>query len=155
FEGTHQIAATRVGTSNAPRQGWKGAHVVHWSAILLAASVGAVIPGIAIAAQCNGTSATFNDHVVAFADQPADWQAAIRATQFPNDLPPTPPAPSLQNYDPKQGYLIPNHPGTQPMPPDSAWCHYTGVTVPAGQRVPTQTRPSAEQALSAAAGGSS
>src|SRR5260221_7598924 len=94
-------------------------------------------PGIAGAVQCNGTSANFPDHIVAFADQPPAWQSDILSLDFPNDLPPAAPAPSLPG-DAKSRYLTPNHPGTQPMPPDSAWCHYTGVNVPAGQRVPSQ-----------------
>jgi hypothetical protein len=78
--------------------------------------------------------------VVAFADQPADWQADILNLQFGADihrLPPLPPAPSLGG-DAKARYLFPNHPGTQPTPPGAAWCQYTGVDVPAGRRVPTE-----------------
>ncbi|HET6384805.1 MAG TPA: hypothetical protein VFJ58_15540, partial [Armatimonadota bacterium] len=90
--------------------------------------------------------------VVAFGDQPAGWQSDILSLHFPNDLPPATPAPALSG-DPKVRYLIPNHPGTQPMPPDSAWCHYTAVAVPADQRVPAQALAPMEQALTQAAGG--
>jgi hypothetical protein len=110
------------------------------------------LPGATLAAPCNMTSETFTDHVVVFSDQPAGEQSTILAFTLPSDLKPGSPPPTLAG-DQNQRYLVPNHPGTQPMPPDSAWCHYTGVSLPDGQRVPTQVRPPNEAALSVAAGG--
>lgn len=111
-----------------------------------------IMPGVVMAAPCKMTATNFSDHVVAFGEQPPSDQQAILAFALPSDLQPGSPPPSLAG-DANQRYLFPNHPGTQPMPPDSAWCHYNGVQLPGPQRVPAQRRPADEAELSAAGGG--
>jgi hypothetical protein len=132
---------------------YRAARSVHRYAILIAASLGILLPAGASAELCEPTASQKSKHVVAFADQPLDWQTDILDLKFgagERRLPPVPPAPSLGG-DAKARYLFPNHPGTQPTPPDAAWCQYTGVDVPPGRRVPIQA-PSSEPA--AAPGGS-